>query len=93
MTKNELYNQLLEKIQRAGGYVKFGFHPVLITNDGRSIYIAAIFESCDDSSPLKVIDKDFNVFDLDDYFAENDISWLISFVENILKSKQVDLFY
>ena len=85
MAKNELYNQLLDKVRQAGGYVKFGFHPMLITNDGRSIYIAAIFESCEDSSPLKVIDKDFDVFNLDDYFEENDISWLISFAENALK--------
>lgn len=85
MTKDELYNQLLDKVQRAGGYVKFGFHSMLVTNEGRCIYIAAIFESCDDSSPLKVIDQDFNIFDLDDYFGENDISWLIAFVEGALK--------
>ena len=85
MAKDEMYNQLLEKVQQAGGYVKFGLNPMLITNCGMAIYIAAIFEGCDDSSPLKVIDKDFNAFDLDDYFGENDISWLISFVENTLK--------
>lgn len=87
MTKDELYNQLLDKVKQAGGYVKFGFHPVLITNKGRSVYIAAIFESSYDSSPLKVIDKDFNAFDLVDYFGEDDISWLIAFVETLLKSK------
>lgn len=83
MTKDEIYNMLLGNVQHAGGYVKFGFNPMLVTNDGRSIYVAAIFESRDDSSPLKVIDKDFNVFDLDDYFGEDDISWLISFVETL----------
>ena len=83
MTKNELYNQFLGKVQQAGGYVKFAFQPMLDTNDGRSIYIAAIFKSCDNSSPLKVIDKDFNVFDLDDYFDGDNISWLISFVETL----------
>ena len=83
MTKDELYNMLLGNVQQAGGYVKFSFHPILVTNDGISTYIAAIFESCDDSSPLKVIDKYFNVFDLYDYFGEDDISWLISFVETL----------
>ena len=37
MIKNELYNQLLGKVQQAGGYVKFAFQPMLDTNDGRSI--------------------------------------------------------
>lgn len=82
MTKDELYNCLLEKVQQAGGYVKFGLNPMLLTNNGKTIYISAIFEGCDDSSPLKVIDKDFNAFDLDDYFGENDISWLITYVES-----------
>ena len=80
MTKDELYNQLLEKVQQAGGYVGFKQRPLLVSNYGDSMYIAAIFESCDDSSPLKVIDKDFIAFDLNDYFSENDISWLIDFV-------------
>lgn len=89
MTKDELYNQLLDKVKQAGGYVKFDFNPMLITNEdeGRSVYIAAIFETCNDSSPLKVIDKDFNAFDLDDYFGEDDISWLIAFVKSALISK------
>lgn len=83
MTKDELYNMLLGNVQQEGGYVRLGFQPILVTNDGMSIYVAAIFESCDDSSPLKVIDKDFNVFDVDDYFGEYTISWLISLVETL----------
>lgn len=80
MAKNEIYNQLLEKVQQAGGYVKFDVRPLLITNDGKQISAAAIFESTDDSSPLKVINDKFNVLDIDDYNTTNDISWLLTYV-------------
>lgn len=80
MTKNEVYNQLLEKVQQAGGYLKIEKRPLLNTNDGKQIYAAAIFESTDDSSPLKVIDDKFNVWDIDDYITTNDISWLLVYI-------------
>ena len=37
MTKNEAYNALLERVQRADGYISFGAkeRPVVVTNEGR----------------------------------------------------------
>ena len=77
MTKNEAYNALLERVQRAGGYIKFGEdeRPVI---KNEHIIVAALFESADDSSPLKLIDSRFIAFDVDDYFDGYDIEFLLN---------------
>lgn len=78
MTKNEAYNALLERVQRAGGYIKFGEdeRPVIVKNE--RIIVAALFESADDSSPLKLINSRFSAFDVDDYFEGYDIEFLLN---------------
>lgn len=82
MTKNEAYNALLERVQREGGYVSFGAkeRPVVVTNEGRRkhITVAAIFESADESSPLKLINSRFNAWDVDDYLPAYCIEHLLN---------------
>lgn len=82
MTKKEAYNALLERVQRAGGYISFDTkeRPVVVTNEGRRkrITVAAIFESADESSPLKLINNRFNTWDVDDYFEACDIECLLN---------------
>jgi hypothetical protein len=81
MTKHEAYNALLERVQRAGGYIKFGEkeRPVVLTNEIRRkhIIVAALFESANESSPLKLINSSFNTWDVDDYFETPDIEYLL----------------
>ena len=82
MTKNEAYNALLERVQRAGGYISFGAkeRPVVVTSEGRRkhITVAALFESADESSPLKLINNRFIAWDVDDYLEAYDIEHLLN---------------
>lgn len=82
MTKDEAYNTLLERVQRAGGYIKFGVkeRPVVVANEGRHkhIIVAALFESADECSPLKLISNSFITWDVDDYFEASDIECLLN---------------
>lgn len=80
MTKNEVYNALLEKVQQAGGYMVTPKKriPSFKTNEGFVIGVAAIYESADDSSPLKVIDTQFHSYDLEDYINAEDMEYLFN---------------
>ena len=83
MTKNEAYNALLERVQRAGGYISFGANerPVVVAaSEGRRkhVTVAALFESADESSPLKLINNRFNTWDVDDYLEAYDIEHLLN---------------
>ena len=66
MKKDEIYNKLLEKVQREGGYSKIS--PVNVkTIDGEELVVCAVFEGTDESSPLKLITNEFITYDIHDY--------------------------
>lgn len=58
MTKDELYNKLLQQVQGEGGYIAFdkGNHPVVEANGGKYIDIAAVFEGADNTHPLRLVE-------------------------------------
>jgi hypothetical protein len=83
MDKNKAYNKLLEMVQQAGGFVSFkpSERPcVLLNGDGtkRHVLAAAVFESADESSPLKLITTRFSSWDVDDYLSAEDIECIVS---------------
>jgi len=82
MTKDELSNQLLEKVQQAGGYVNLKQYPLLVTDNGRTTYARIVFvpENKNENSQIRVIDPKFKVWNLED-FNNNSISWLITYVD------------
>ena len=75
MERNNLYNQLLEKVQQVGGYVAMA--KSFKSKEGFVICVCAIYESADDSSPLKVIDSKFHAYDLEDYLETESIEYLV----------------
>ena len=83
MTKNELYNQLLDKVQRAGGFVhiKPMKRPSVLLRGkkvDRHVIVAAIFETADDSSPLRLVTNRFAAYDVDDYLNAEDIERILT---------------
>lgn len=83
MTKDELYNQLLDKVQQAGGYIaiKANERPcVMLNGDGvhRNTTVAALFIGNDESSPLKLISTRFTAWDVYDYLNAEDIEHILS---------------
>ncbi len=83
MTKDELYNQLLEKVQNEGGFLSFEpkARPSVLLRDeetNRHATVAAIFETADDSSPLRLITNRFVAWDVYDYLDEENIEQILS---------------
>ena len=83
MEKNETYNKLLEQVQHAGGFISFksnGRPLVLLNGDGtkRHVFVAAVYESADESSPLKLVTTRFSSWDVDDYLSAEDIECIVS---------------
>lgn len=83
MTKDELYNQLLDKVQQAGGYIAIKANErlcVILNGDGghRLATVAALFIGNDDSSPLKLISTRFTAWDVYDYLDEEDMEHVLS---------------
>ena len=77
MARNNNYNALLKKVQEKGGYAVIKPNrPALKTKEGFVIWVAAIYESADDSSPLKAIDTIFHSYDVEDYLTDSDIKYL-----------------
>lgn len=84
--KNELYNELLNKVQSKGGFVRIKTfdRPCVHLNGEKTdkhVIVAALFASGDDSSPLKLITNRFTAWDVDDYLDETDIGKLLSLIE------------
>jgi hypothetical protein len=83
MAKDELYNQLLEKVQNEGGFLSFEpkERPSVLLRDeetNRRATVAAIFESADDSSPLRLVTNRFIAWDVYDYLDAEEIEHLLS---------------
>ena len=83
MIKNELYNQLLDKVQQKGGYIAFKANErpcVMLNGDGahRHTLAAAVFIGNDESSPLKLISNRFTAWDIDDYLNAENIEQLLN---------------
>ena len=83
MTKYEIYNQLLDKVQQAGGFlrIKPTERPcVLLRGEktDRHVIVAALFVSNDDSSPLRLVTNRFTAWDVYDYLDAGDIEHLSS---------------
>lgn len=81
MAKNEVYNALLEKVRQYGGYVITNDIPIVeivVNNKCMHLYARAIFESADDSSPLKLITIGYQCWDVYDYLNAEDIEHLLS---------------
>jgi len=82
MTKDELYYQLLEKVRNEGGFLSFEpkAHPKVLLKDDENVRraaVAAIFETADDSSPLRLITNRFTAWDVYDYLDVGDIENLL----------------
>lgn len=79
MTKDEIYNKLLDKVQAEGGYIKIEkkWRPV-VAIEMIYVVVAAIFEMADTSSPLRVIDTNFHVWDVYDYLDAEDMEHILS---------------
>lgn len=80
MKKLDLYNQMLEKVQKAGGYVAIPkkARPIVKTIDDVQVSVAAIFEGTDDSSPLKLITDKFIAYDVYDYLCTGELEHLLT---------------
>lgn len=85
--KNEAYNVLLDRVQNAGGYILINQNKrptFTINNDNalkdleptKEVTIKSLVEIADDSSPLRFIGNDDEMYDVDDYLGEDDITEL-----------------
>ena len=79
MTKDEIYNKLLDKVQAEGGYIKIeeNSRPVVVI-EMIHVVVAAIFEMADTTSPLRLIDTNFHVWDVYDYLDAEDMEHILS---------------
>lgn len=79
MTKGEIYSKLLDKVQAEDGYLKIeeNSRPV-VAIEMIYVVVAAIFEMADTSSPLRLIDTNFNVWDVYDYLDAEDMEHILS---------------
>lgn len=82
MTKDVLYYQLLEKVRNEGGFLSFEpkARPKVLLKDEervRRATVASIFETADDSSPLRLVTNRFIVWDVYDYLDVGDIENLL----------------
>lgn len=78
MERAEAYNTLLDRVRRAGGYymIEASNRPMIKTDSGKDILVAALFEGTDDSSPLKLITGSFHCWDVDDFVSTEDLERL-----------------
>ena len=79
MTKDEIYSKLLDKVQAEGGYIKIekNWRPV-VAIEMIHVVVVAIFEMADTTSPLRLIDTNFNVWDVYDYLDAEDMERILS---------------
>ena len=79
MTKGEIYSKLRDKVQAEGGYIKIekNWRPV-VAIEMTYVVVAAIFEMADTTSPLRVIDTNFHVWDVYDYLDAEDMEHILS---------------
>ena len=79
MTKDEIYSKLLDKVQAEGGYLKIEkkWRPV-VRIEMIHVVVVAIFEMADTTSPLRLIDTNFNVWDVYDYLDAEDMEHILS---------------
>lgn len=83
MAKDKIYNQLLDKVQQAGGFVRIKpmeRPSVLLRGEktDRHVIVAALFVSDDDSSPLRLVTNRFTAWDVHDYLNAEDIEHVMS---------------
>ena len=89
--KNEAYNALLDKVKGAGGYIlfnkskrpTFAIDSDYVAEDGKptkDIEVKSLVKIADDSSPLRFIGNDDEMYDVDDYLDEDDITELYAIV-------------
>ena len=81
MTKDEIYNQLLDKVQQAGGFVRIKLlkrPSVALKGTDERVIVAAIFETRDESSPLRLITNRFIAWDVYDYLDAEDMEHILS---------------
>lgn len=85
--KNEAYNALLDRVQNAGGYILINQNkrPTFDIDNGnaledleptKEVTIKSLVEIADDSSPLRFIGNDDEMYDVDDYLGKDDITEL-----------------
>ena len=79
MTKDEIYSKLLDKVQAEGGYLKIEkkWRPA-VRIEMIYVMVAAIFEMADTTSPLRLIDTNFNVWDVYDYLDAENMEHILS---------------
>lgn len=89
--KNEAYNALLDRVQYAGGYILINQskRPTFdIENDNaledleptKEVTIKSLVEIADNSSSLRFIGNDDEMYDVDDYLGKDDITELYAIV-------------
>ena len=83
MAKDEIYNQLLDKVQQAGGFLRTKpmERPCVLLRGkktDRHVLVAALFVSADDSSPLRIVTNRFTAWDVYDYLDTEDIEHILS---------------
>ena len=83
MEKYVAYNQLLEKVQQAGGFLRIKpmERPCVLLRGkktDRHVIVAALFVSDDESSPLRLVTNRFTAWDVDDYLNAEDIEHLLN---------------
>lgn len=84
-TKNQAYDALCERVERAGGYlcIKKECRPTITIDEYdegkmKSVTVKSLFLMHDDSSPLQIIDENDERWDVDDYLFKEDIEELWS---------------
>ena len=84
-TKNQAYDALCERVERAGGYlcIKKEWRPTINIDEYdegkmKSVTVKSLFLMHDDSSPLQIIDENDERWDVDDYLFKEDIEELWS---------------
>lgn len=83
MTKDALYNQLLNKVKQAGGFLRTKpmERPCVLLRGkkvDRHVLVAALFVSDDDSSPLRLVTNRFAAKDVYDNLDAEDIERLLN---------------
>ena len=86
--KNEVYYALLDRVQNAGGYIlinqskrpTFAIEHDYVEGATKDIEVKSLVEIADDSSPLRFIGNDDEMYDVDDYLDKDDITELYAIV-------------
>lgn len=86
-TKDDAYNALQDCIDGGGGYEVFQKKDrptYTITEDGKNIEVtikSLVVIGSDDSSPLRFIDEDDAMWDVDDYLGKDEITELYGIIQ------------